>query len=265
VSEGAGVAMGIVLDTNDPLRRGRVRVRLPSLSDAEATWARVVKAPAGSPVRLEVQDEVLVVFEGGDVRHPYVIGALWNGSDPPPATKTKALSLPGGSFLQAIPTDIGASRECASAVSVLQQAAPWLASMECLLPILRLLGPLIQIIQTQPTPPPKAVVDFAKAAADLAPCLLLPTPASAIPVVRDLLCLTITSLECLTDHAASGSIPPDLVAALQNILDLSQPFFARANVSPVQLGPLGDRQALQNAIDSLKAAAGTLGGCETGG
>jgi uncharacterized protein involved in type VI secretion and phage assembly len=32
----------------------------------------------------DVNDEVLVVFEGGDVRRPYVVGGLWNGSDSPP-------------------------------------------------------------------------------------------------------------------------------------------------------------------------------------
>ena len=34
----------------------------------------------------EVDDEVLVAFEHGDVRFPYVLGALWNGKDAPPAT-----------------------------------------------------------------------------------------------------------------------------------------------------------------------------------
>src|SRR5437660_10736262 len=32
----------------------------------------------------DVNDEVLVVFEGGDPRRPYVIGGLWNGTDTPP-------------------------------------------------------------------------------------------------------------------------------------------------------------------------------------
>ena len=33
-----------------------------------------------------VGDEVLVAFEGGDLRHPFVIGGLWNGQDAPPTT-----------------------------------------------------------------------------------------------------------------------------------------------------------------------------------
>jgi uncharacterized protein involved in type VI secretion and phage assembly len=32
----------------------------------------------------DVNDEVLVVFEGGDTRRPYVVGGLWNGSDKAP-------------------------------------------------------------------------------------------------------------------------------------------------------------------------------------
>jgi uncharacterized protein involved in type VI secretion and phage assembly len=32
----------------------------------------------------DVDDEVLIVFEGGDPRRPYVIGGLWNGKDAPP-------------------------------------------------------------------------------------------------------------------------------------------------------------------------------------
>jgi len=38
----------------------------------------------GSWLIPDVNDEVLVVFEAGDPRRPYVIGGLWNGSDAPP-------------------------------------------------------------------------------------------------------------------------------------------------------------------------------------
>jgi uncharacterized protein involved in type VI secretion and phage assembly len=38
----------------------------------------------------DVDDEVLVAFEGGDPRRPYVLGGLWNGTDSPPETMDRA-------------------------------------------------------------------------------------------------------------------------------------------------------------------------------
>ena len=35
----------------------------------------------------QVDDEVLVAFEQGDVRTPYVLGSLWNATDKPPAER----------------------------------------------------------------------------------------------------------------------------------------------------------------------------------
>jgi uncharacterized protein involved in type VI secretion and phage assembly len=32
----------------------------------------------------DTNDEVLIMFEGGDPRRPYVVGGLWNGQDAPP-------------------------------------------------------------------------------------------------------------------------------------------------------------------------------------
>jgi phage baseplate assembly protein V len=84
-----GVVIGLVDDVADPDRMGRVKVRFPWLSDDYVgDWARVVMLGAGpdrGAVWLpEVGDEVLVAFEFGDVRHPIVVGGLWNGQDQPP-------------------------------------------------------------------------------------------------------------------------------------------------------------------------------------
>lgn len=88
-----GVAMAIVTNNQDPDKMGRVRVKLPWLSDDhESWWARVASPMAGAGRGLfylpEVDDEVLVAFEHGDVRFPYVLGGLWNGKDAPPETNS---------------------------------------------------------------------------------------------------------------------------------------------------------------------------------
>ena len=83
-----GVVVGIVTNNQDPERLGRVKVKYPWLSDSEEShWARVATLMAGrdrgSFYLPEVGDEVLLAFEHGDVRFPYVVGMLWNGEDTP--------------------------------------------------------------------------------------------------------------------------------------------------------------------------------------
>jgi len=86
-----GVVVGIVTNNEDPEGLGRVKVKFPWLSDEdESDWARIATLMAGNARGTyflpEVEDEVLVAFERGDVRLPYVIGSLWNGKDLPPAS-----------------------------------------------------------------------------------------------------------------------------------------------------------------------------------
>ncbi|NEP23516.1 MAG: phage tail protein [Moorea sp. SIO1F2] len=84
-----GVVVGVVTNNQDPEGLGRVKVKYPWLSDEdESDWARIAVTMAGDKRGMyfipEVNDEVLVAFEHGDVRFPYIIGALWNGEDKPP-------------------------------------------------------------------------------------------------------------------------------------------------------------------------------------
>jgi len=83
-----GVVVGIVTNNKDPEKLGRVKVKYPWLSDSEEShWARMATMMAGKDRGAfylpEVDDEVLLAFEHGDVRFPYVIGMLWNGKDTP--------------------------------------------------------------------------------------------------------------------------------------------------------------------------------------
>jgi phage protein D/phage baseplate assembly protein gpV len=83
-----GVVVALVSDVNDPEKLGRVKVTYPWLSDSYVSdWARTVQPGAGKDrgamVVPEVGDEVLVAFDHGDIRHPYVVGGLYNGVDTP--------------------------------------------------------------------------------------------------------------------------------------------------------------------------------------
>jgi uncharacterized protein involved in type VI secretion and phage assembly len=84
-----GVVIGVVTNNQDPDGFGRVKVKFPWLSDTdESQWARLAVPMAGKDRGTyflpEVDDEVLVVFEHGDVRFPYIVGALWTGKDKTP-------------------------------------------------------------------------------------------------------------------------------------------------------------------------------------
>jgi uncharacterized protein involved in type VI secretion and phage assembly len=100
-----GVYTASVLENADPEGQARVLVRVPGVIDGGA-WARLATMMAGRNRGTlfvpDVGDEVLVAFERGDMRLPYVIGALWNARARPPAadpTSTKLIrSRSGVSF-----------------------------------------------------------------------------------------------------------------------------------------------------------------------
>lgn len=87
-----GVYPALVVDIKDPDAQGRVKVKLPWLADSDGAacelWARLVTMMAGNNRGTwfipDSNDEVLVAFEAGDARRPYVLGALWNGQDKAP-------------------------------------------------------------------------------------------------------------------------------------------------------------------------------------
>ncbi len=102
-----GVVIGIVIDNKDPEKRYRVKVKYPWAlesdtkytekkddEDFRSSWCRITSMFAGTKKEgeghrgafflPEVDDEVLIAFEHGDLRRPYIIGSLWNGVDVPP-------------------------------------------------------------------------------------------------------------------------------------------------------------------------------------
>lgn len=81
--------IGIVTDNKDPSKLGRVKVKFPVLSQNDTSWwAPIIMLGAGKNRGWffipEVDDEVLCMFEHGDLTRPLVVGALWNGKDKAP-------------------------------------------------------------------------------------------------------------------------------------------------------------------------------------
>lgn len=82
-----GVYVGIVTDNKDPDGKYRVKVRIPSQDNGDSSgdqtfWYRVCTFGAGKDRGMynlpEVNDEVLLAFENGEISHGYIVGTLWN-------------------------------------------------------------------------------------------------------------------------------------------------------------------------------------------
>ena len=81
-----GALIGVVSNVGKEEFSGMVKVKLPTVGEnLESAWARVVTPGGGSGRGLQlmpsVNDEVLVVFENGDMSRPFVLGGLWNPKD----------------------------------------------------------------------------------------------------------------------------------------------------------------------------------------
>jgi len=82
-----GVMVGVVVNNVDATGMSRVQVRFPWLPEIEP-WARVAVLMSGPTHGTyfipQIDDEVLVSFNQGDITDAYIIGSLWNGRDRPP-------------------------------------------------------------------------------------------------------------------------------------------------------------------------------------
>ena len=81
--------VGMVTDNKDPLKLGRVKIKFPVISEKDTSWwAPIIMLGAGKNRGWffipEIDDEVLCLFEHGELERPLVIGALWNGKELPP-------------------------------------------------------------------------------------------------------------------------------------------------------------------------------------
>jgi phage protein D len=111
-----GVVVGIVTNNKPPASemQGQVKVNFPWLVDDtahESAWARLASPMAGNGRGFyfvpEVNDEVLVAFEHGDINRPYVVGAVWNGRDKPPKDAAQVVDGTGKVYQRIIKSRLG--------------------------------------------------------------------------------------------------------------------------------------------------------------
>jgi hypothetical protein len=67
------IYLGIVSSGGDPMQRGRVQINVPSVVGASAVWARTCSSPDSRGAYRSGQ-EVWVMFQGGNVAQPVVMG-----------------------------------------------------------------------------------------------------------------------------------------------------------------------------------------------
>ena len=81
-----GKYRGKVTDNQDPLARGRVRARVPAISDKDLTWAEPCTPYAGPQVGWYAIPppgaDVWIEFERGDPDYPIWSGCFWGSGDP---------------------------------------------------------------------------------------------------------------------------------------------------------------------------------------
>jgi uncharacterized protein involved in type VI secretion and phage assembly len=112
-----GVYPAVVTDIVDPKNLGRIQVKFPSLGgDGEGVraWATLLTPYADDNQGFEmlpaVATLVVVAFEAGDLRRPYIIGSAWNGKETLPQTpeapnNKRLIKTRAGSLLEFDDTD----------------------------------------------------------------------------------------------------------------------------------------------------------------
>jgi len=112
-----GVYPAIVTNIVDDKKLGRIQVKFPWLGQDGAdvrAWATLLTPYAdddqGFEVLPAVDTQVVVAFEAGELRRPYIVGSAWNGSEAMPESPAepnnkRLIKTRSGSLLEFDDTD----------------------------------------------------------------------------------------------------------------------------------------------------------------
>lgn len=218
-----------------------------------------------------------------------------------PKVKIPSITLPTGSKLKGL-ADVskGIPTDCSVTFSLLLQLGPILASMECLLKLLKVVGAILAAVKD-----PLKIPDMVEAAKDIVECVGIPTGLNLPIFIRDILCLIVKLLKCaigslksvaqlmqglkLSLDAAAQEGNEDLISTLKcaqanaatqagsvltsieplaALLELASPVMKMAQIGPVSIPGIGsadDAEGLLQIVQVLEGVAETIdaivGGC----
>jgi hypothetical protein len=105
----------------------------------------------------------------------------------------------GGTLVEFIDPFKDVPSDCSRVFGFLPQVAAYLAGTNCLLKVLQVMSPLVDVVKALPASPTLAasVPKFLKATEALVPCLAAVSGLGAISFARDLVCLVIRAMNCI--------------------------------------------------------------------
>jgi hypothetical protein len=182
-----------------------------------------------------------------------------------PSAKKVQLRLPLGGTIKPIP-DItkGLPSTCSLTFNLALQIAPIMASIECLMNVLKFIGAIIDAIKSfkdNPLSIPSSIDKLLKAAEDVAGCIAKVTvpPLGILPFIKDLLLMIARILRCIVEALKSiveimDGLELQLTTARQNGNDelLAQLTCAKENAELAAAGQMQAIEPIQVLLDLAK-------------
>jgi hypothetical protein len=146
-----------------------------------------------------------------------------------PKPNLPSLTLPTGGSISAI-ADVtrGIPSDCSMNISLALQIAPIMASMECLLKVLKFVGVLVDVFTSAASAPPtlpvkliEAIPKLADAGKELAPCIGMAVGLTIPAFIKDLLLMIAKMLRCALSALKSAielldGLELEIASAAQN-------------------------------------------------